>query len=597
MIKFPYGIMDFSDIITEGYFYQDRTAFIEKCENTAKTLFCVRPRRMGKTLWLDTLASYYDILKKDRFEDLFGNLHVGKHPTSRRNSYLILRLDFSKIQPGKTVEEIESSFNDYIYRTIKKFSEDYRDFIESDKLDLYKDSCTGSLDSLCNYVESSGHKLYVLIDEYDNFTNELISTNRSKDYSDLVTGDGFLKSFFKVLKAGNIGAIDRTFVTGVTPITLTDLSSAYNIATHITFKEEFNSLLGFTKEEVEAMLEMVLEEIGLITKKKEILSLMKYYYDGYTFSRRAKEHIYNPTLTMYFLNNLLEEKDIPQQLLDRNLDMDINKLEHITKLSSVHNKVFALLENEEKVSISHIVEEFKLKELLTMDEQADNFLWSYLFYHGILTFGGIDRTRVQLKIPNTVSRHFYYDRIRYSILPKKLDISEMQEKFFLDLNLSELQSFLEKTVLPYLSNRDYIQANELSMKIMFLSLMMRDDLYIIDSEKEILRGYCDLFYLGRGDTRKKYGLKDILIEFKFIKLSELEVTQKEIKELSYEELENLPLIQAKLKEAKEQLSIYKERLEKRFLNHNPFFKDMSDFKIHPLSIVFIGFDRVVVKPA
>ncbi|MCP5499508.1 MAG: AAA family ATPase [Leptospiraceae bacterium] len=595
MIKFPYGIMDFSDIITEGYFYQDRTAFIEKCENTAKTLFCVRPRRMGKTLWLDTLASYYDILKKDRFEDLFGNLHVGKHPTSRRNSYLILRLDFSKIQPGKTVEEIESSFNDYIYRTIKKFSEDYRDFIESDKLDLYKDSCTGSLDSLCNYVESSGHKLYVLIDEYDNFTNELISTNRSKDYSDLVTGDGFLKSFFKVLKAGNIGAIDRTFVTGVTPITLTDLSSAYNIATHITFKEEFNSLLGFTKEEVEAMLEMVLEEIGLITKKKEILSLMKYYYDGYTFSRRAKEHIYNPTLTMYFLNNLLEEKDIPQQLLDRNLDMDINKLEHITKLSSVHDKVFALLENEEKVSISHIVEEFKLKELLTMDEQADNFLWSYLFYHGILTFGGVDAFNILLKIPNIVSRRFYYDRIRAACFPSKLDANQIHKSFFIDLNLSELQFFLEKTVLPYLSNRDYIQANELSMKIMFLSLMMREDLYIIDSEKEILRGYCDLFYLGRGDTRKKYGLKDILIEFKFIKLSELEVTQKEIKDLSYEELENLPLIQAKLKEAKEQLSIYKERLEKRFLNHNPFFKDMSDFKIHPLSIVFIGFDRVVVK--
>ncbi|MCB1157088.1 MAG: AAA family ATPase, partial [Leptospiraceae bacterium] len=437
--------------------------------------------------------------------------------------------------------------------------------------------------------------LYVLIDEYDNFTNELISTNRSKDYSDLVTGDGFLKSFFKVLKAGNIGAIDRTFVTGVTPITLTDLSSAYNIATHITFKEEFNSLLGFTEEEVEAMLERVLEEIGLIAKKEEILSQMRYYYDGYIFHEESEEHIYNPTLTLFYLQALLKERKIPKKFFDKNLDMDINKLEHITKLSSVHDKVFALLENEEKVSISHIVEEFKLKELLTMDEQADNFLWSYLFYHGILTFAGTDAFNILLKIPNIVSRRFYYDRIRAACFPPKLDANQIHKSFFIDLNLSDLQTFLEKTVLPYLSNRDYIQANELSMKIMFLSLMMREDLYIIDSEKEILRGYCDLFYLGRGDTRKKYGLKDILIEFKFIKLSELEVTQKEIKELSYEELENLPLIQAKLKEANEQLSIYKERLENRFLNHNPFFKDMSDFEIHPLSIVFIGFDRVVVK--
>ncbi|MCP5499509.1 MAG: AAA family ATPase [Leptospiraceae bacterium] len=595
MIKFPYGIMDFDKIITGGYFYQDRTAFIEKCENSNSTLFCVRPRRMGKTLWLDTLASYYDILKKNRFEDLFGNLHVGKHPTSRRNSYLILRLDFSKIQPGKTVEEIESSFNDYITNIIREFLITYKDFLIDYSIDFSSKKANHSLDQLLSSVKLSGHKLYVLIDEYDNFTNELISTNRSKDYSDLVTGDGFLKSFFKVLKAGNIGAIDRTFVTGVTPITLTDLSSAYNIATHITFKEEFNSLMGFTEEEVEAMLERVLEEIDLMPKKEEILSQMRYYYDGYIFHEESEEHIYNPTLTLFYLQALLKERKIPKKFFDKNLDMDINKLEHITKLSSVHNKVFALLENEEKVSISHIVEEFKLKELLTMDEQADNFLWSYLFYHGILTFAGVDAFNIILKIPNIVSRRFYYDRIRAACFPPKLDANQIHKSFFIDLNLSELQTFLEKTVLPYLSNRDYIQANELSMKIMFLSLMMREELYIIDSEKEILRGYCDLFYLGRGDTRKKYGLKDILIEFKFIKLSELELTQKEIKELSYEELENLPLIQAKLKEANEQLSIYKERLEKRFLNHNPFFKDMSDFEIHPLSIVFIGFDRVVVK--
>ena len=199
-----------------------------------------------------------------------------------------------------------------------------------------------------------------------------------------------------------------------------------------------------------------------------------------------------------------------------------------------------------------------------------------------------------LKVPNTVSKKFYYDRIRTSLFPQKLTYNNVQEEFFNNLNLPVIKIFLEETVLPYLSNRDYIQANEFSMKIMFLSLMMRDDLYLIDSEKEILRNYCDLLYIGRGDTRKRFGLKDILIEFKFIKLSELEMNSKDVKLLSEEELQNLPLVKTKLQEAKEQAKLYIDKLNKKLFAHNPFFKDMSDFYINPVCMVFVGFDRVVV---
>ncbi|MCP5502290.1 MAG: AAA family ATPase [Leptospiraceae bacterium] len=587
--------MNFEKIISGGYFYQDRTAFIEKCENTASTLFCVRPRRMGKTLWLDTLANYYDIKRKDRFEKLFSHLYIGKNPTGRQNSYLILHLDFSTIQVSNDIKEIENSFHRYITTVIREFLIKYKDCIADFPVAFERENAIDSMNSLISVIKLSEHKLYILIDEYDNFTNELISTNRTTDYARLVTGDGLLKSFFKVIKSGNIGAIDRTFVTGVTPVTLTDMSSAYNISTPISLSANYNNLFGFTEKEVESILEPILAEVDMSSHRDEILSIMRHYYNGYKFSKKHSDTIYNPTLTIFFLNKLIEERGIPEQLYDRNLEMDGNKLDHITKLSSVHDKVFRLLENEEKISISHLVEDFKLSELLTMDEQSERYLWSYLFYYGILTFGGMDAFNTVLKIPNNISRHFYYDRIRQALFPAKLEASDVQKEFFIHLDLPVLQTFLEKTVLPYLSNRDYIRANEVSMKIMFLSLMLRDDLYIIDSEKEILRNYSDLLYIGRGETRKRFGLKDILIEFKFVKISETNLSQEEIRVLAEKELESLPGVKEKLEEAENQLGSYKEKIEDKFYKHNRFFSDMSDFAIHPLCILFIGFERVLVR--
>jgi hypothetical protein len=595
MIKFPYGLMNFSDLIQEGYYYVDRTQFIERCENAAKTLFCVRPRRMGKTLWLDTLANYYDIKKKDQFEELFGNLYIGKNPTRLKNQLLVWKLDFSKIQVSdNNIKMIESSFDDYITDSAKKFQANYQEYLPNYEINYDNHKAISITNQLMSSVELSGYKMYVLIDEYDNFTNELISTGRNTDYSQLVNGDGLLKSFFKVLKACTIGSIDRIFVTGVTPITLADLSSSFNIATHLTLDEDFNELFGFTKKEVRASLEKVLIRTDTMDKFDEYSSIMKHYYDGYLFAKYGKEHVYNPTLTFYFLHTLDSKGRVPEPLFDKNLEMDINKLEHITKISSASQKVFELLQNNETITVSEIVSGFKLKDLLNMDEQSDKYLWSYLYYHGILTYGGMQSFNVILKVPNTVSKKFYYDRIKDSLFPQKIDSNNVQEQFFTYLNLSLIKTYLEETVLPYLSNRDYIQANEFSMKIMFLSLMMRDDLYLIDSEKEILRNYCDLLYIGRGDTRKRFGLKDILIEFKFVKLSEIEMSSSDVKVLSEDELKNLPPVKAKIKEAEEQSLVYMDKLNKKLFAHNPFFKDMSDFHINPVRMVFVGFDRVVV---
>lgn len=485
-MKFPYGIMDFSSLISEDYIYVDRTHFIPECEDIGKVLFCVRPHRFGKTLWLNTLRSYYDILRKNKFESLFSQLYIGKNPTQKRSSYLIFHLDFSKIKVSDKIEVLENNFEDYINDQVASFIKEYFDFLEPIKVS--KTNCLSSVDRLLDSVYRNSYKLYVFIDEYDNFTNELIATSQNTEYSRLVTGQGLIKSFFKVLKSAMVGAVDRIFVTGISPITLTDLSSSFNISTNLFNLKEFNTLFGFTEKEVKGLLSQVLEEKNAIDRLEEILSIIKHYYNGYLFAKNTQESVYNPTMTLYFLRALQRNMEFPDPFYDNNLEMDTNKMEHITKLSSTRQKVFQVLSNNEEVVVKNVVSSFKLEDLLNMDEQNDDVLWSYLYYNGVLTHAGMDIFYTKLKIPNVASKKFYYNRIRDSLFPKSLDLFAIQKDFFLDLKVEKLEDYLENTLLVKLSNRDYLQANELSVKIMFLSVMMRDDIYLIDSEKELLRG-------------------------------------------------------------------------------------------------------------
>ena len=300
-MQFPYGISDFKEIISKGYFYCDRTDKIPMLEASKSILF-LRPRRFGKSLLLSMLANYYDVAKADSFQKLFGNLLIGNNPTELHNKYFILKWDFSRIDPLGGVKDIKRSLYDYINRTIKIFKNYYKDY-SLPEVEINKDNALDSLLALTDAVNMTDYSIYLLIDEYDNFANEvMMSSPRDKDnYEALVYGDGLLKSLFKTIKSSaGESLFDRIFITGVSPVVMSDITSGYNIAENIYLEAEFNDLCGFTEKEIKDALEKIEEKCGFKKGKgAAALDIMRTFYNGYTFTYKENRKIYNPTLAWW----------------------------------------------------------------------------------------------------------------------------------------------------------------------------------------------------------------------------------------------------------------------------------------------------------
>jgi len=308
MIKIPYSRRDFYELITENYLYLDRTQHIRSLENVGKELLFLRPRRFGKSLWLSTLMNYYDINKADDFERLFGHLAIGQDPTPLHNQYLVMRWDFSKILHKGSVDEIQLAINDHVNSRIKRFSEQYKKYLNI-SIEIEPGKAFTSLEALTTAIEVSGHKLYLFIDEYDNFANEIFMVPkmdilsekvRAKEYEeqqqkyiDLVKGEGIFKTLFKNLKsAGSGDGLDRVFVTGVSPIVLSDVTSGANTFKDITWRQNLNDLCGFNEAEVRDLLGKVIDEgdfadeltvAGNGAWSEEVLDQMRRFYDGSRF--------------------------------------------------------------------------------------------------------------------------------------------------------------------------------------------------------------------------------------------------------------------------------------------------------------------------
>jgi len=580
-MKFPYGIMNFETIIKENYYFVDRTDYIKKIEDYGRYLFMLRPRRFGKSLWLSILYHYYDINKANKFDELFGNLIIGKNPTNLHNQFLVLQFDFSKIDIQTDIKQIHKKIHKYCNNTIKHFYYSYKEHL-SREIKITDDDCISTLGITIDIASESGKKLYILIDEYDNFVNELIVTSRDQDYYGMATGEGLLKTFFKVLKDGTKTSVDRIFITGVSPILMSDISSAFNIAEDIYLQKDFNSMLGFEENEVTQVLKETLAACNKHEKLTEATNMLSHFYNGYKFSAKANENIYNPTLTLYFLKQLLVNRNYPEEMFDSNLDMDISKLDYIAKLSGGRNRIFDIIFNEEYVSATRIIPRFKLMELAHLEKKNEDYIWSYLLYHGLLAIKDSSGLGVNLKIPNSVSKNFYYDRIRDLLFPQPLDLAEIHEAFFLQLDIDKFCAYMEQNMLSILSNRDYLQGNELTYKVMFLTAMYRNDMYLIDSEPEITRQYCDLLYLARPDTRENYRLLDILIEFKYVSLDEIKMSGEKLRHIDRTDLKTHPIVITRLKEAEQQLKNYQNKLEKK-----------HHIKLRIVALVGIGFDRIV----
>ena len=584
-MKFPYGLSDFSKIIQDGYFYQDRTDRIPLLENYGQQLIFIRPRRFGKSLLLSMLENYYDLNRADQFEALFGHLAIGKNPTPLHNQYFVMKWDFSLVKAQGEMKDIEAALHQHLNDRMTQFAANYAADLTR-PITLHPTNALSSLESVLSATQVTGRKIYLLIDEYDNFANEVLMTGRKQAYYEaLLYGEGLLKTVFKAVKAAAGGqGLDRVFITGVSPVVLGDITSGYNVGEAIYLEAAFNDLCGFTETEIAIVLEQLAPAIGSWSAA-HALDLMRTFYNGYCFNEEGGERVYNPTLSLYFLKALQTKGHYPREMLDENLAMDRSKLRYIAELPHGEDVLIQALNGEAGVVIPRLARRFGVADILTAVKDQP-FMASLLYYFGVLTLTGqTDWRESILNIPNLVARSLYVERLREHWLPTYEDqtrIPQISKHVYQTGDLQPLIEFIEQRYFPILSNRDYRWTNELLVKITFLTLLFDDRLYMMVSETEMAHGYIDLSLIVRPDLRGIPAL-DLLFEFKYISLKDLKLTGEQVKAKSMAELAALSAVKAELDAAADQARRYGAALTARY--------GLTDLRL--FAVVGIGLERVV----
>ena len=538
MKKLPYGISDYERLVENEYYYVDKTIYIEKLENLAEPyIMFLRPRKFGKTLFTSTLENYYDFKKADKFEKLYGNTYIGKHPTKLKNSYHILKFNFSGIDTSDE-ETTMKGFKKEVASSIEVFVKKYG-------LDFYINTDDEAENILDNVIKAFGiqkaeEKIYVIIDEYDHFANELLGFNTNQ-FKNLVSKNGKVRKWYEILKKGTESVVDRIFITGVAPITLDSLTSGFNISSDKTQDERFNAMMGFTEQELRTLMkEQNIEE----EKQEELLPTMRENYDGYKFSLHGKEKIYNSNMCLYFLNSYTELGRIPDQLIDMNIASDYTKLGKMLDLCKGEERENVI---EKTVSGEGIVSEIRQKFNPAM-EFTEMDLISMLYYLGYLTIEGEEVGYPKLNIPNNVMKEIYSEYF-LKILKEEIDIdindnyTEIAREIALEGKIDKIVEMLGK-YLKNLSNRDYQKFDEKYVKLIFFCIAMNLKIFRLKSEMEVQRKYPDILLIPK-DQSKEY--KGVMIEFKYLKKEEAgklqekqEEAEKQIKEYGeFEEIKDI----------------------------------------------------------
>ena len=587
-MKFPYGIFDFKEIVTQNYFYCDRTNFIQPIEEAGNYLLFIRPRRFGKSLLLSMLEHYYDVAMADQFDTIFGHLKIGQQPTLLHNRFFILKWDFSCVNPMGTALEIQKSLHKHINAKIEGFFQKYKEHL-SGTIHLDSDDSLHSIESLIIATRQTPYPVYLLIDEYDNFANEVMMdiSEGVKIYESLVYEKGPLKTLFKAVKSLSVSTgFARTFITGVSPVVLSDITSGYNIAENIYLNPQFNTLCGFRETEVQSALSTIADHCQF--DKNQVaptLNMMRTWYNGYLFAADATEPVYNPTLALYFMKYFQQTCTCPRKMLDANLSADRGKLEYFAGLSAGSQMLLDIINNAESIVIPDVIDRFGIKEMLSVTSKDQEFLASYLYYFGVLTLDGFSETlQMVLKVPNLVMKGLYLDRIKTMLLPEPAvrDAGRMAaEKLYMHGNMQPLCDFVEQRYFKVFHNRDYRWANELTVKTAFLTLLYNDILYVMDSEKEITRRHADLTLIRRPDTMQ-VKVFDILIEFKFVSLADAGLSGEEACGLSSDALKSIPALAEKMADAQFQVDQYGKSLNLKYGNLN----------LKCYAVVSLGFERI-----
>ena len=494
----PYGMMNFEDIRLDNYYYVDKTSFIPLIEQSDRFFFFIRPRRFGKSLTLNMLQHYYDVRTKDKFDSLFGDLYIGKHPTKDRNSYLVIKLNFSGIT-GE-LHNYRKSLDEHCRIVFDYFCDVYADYLPEgikEKM-AEKDGVGSQFEYLFTECARVNQKIYLFIDEYDHFTNTILSDVDSLNrYTDETHKEGYLRAFFNKIKSGTDSSIKRCFITGVSPVTMDDLTSGFNIGTNYSLSPRFNEMMGFTEDEVRKMLTYYSTTSHFSHTVDELIELMKPWYDNYCFAQESygRTTMYNSNMVLYFVKNYIEYNgETPKDMIEDNIRIDYEKLRMLIRKDKEFAHDASIIQT--LVSQGYITGELKKGFPAASIIDPDNFV-SLLYYFGMLTISGTHEGKCKLTIPNQVVREQLYTYLLNTYNDANLSFSSYEK--------NELSSALAyrgtwKTYFDYIadclkryaSQRDK-QKGESFVHGFTLAMTAQNRFYRPISEADTQEGYADIF--------------------------------------------------------------------------------------------------------
>ena len=499
MKKIIYGESNFRKIkINNDYFYIDKTKFIEKLENINENfLIFLRPRRFGKSLFLSTLQYYYDENSKDEFDAIFADTYIGQNPTPLKNNYRILFVEFSGINTDSGIETIYEGFKDNLKLAIRRYFMDYGYEEHIDELKNIK-TPTGLIKYFFGIAKNDS--IYLLIDEYDQFANAILA-HSMQEFLKIVSKGGFVRSFYEVLKgATQTGTVQKMFITGVTPITLDSLSSGFNIVSNISHHKYFNAMAGFTQKEVKYSLEESIFKRCKIENKKELLSKIKVWYNGYLFNVESENRIYNATLVNYFISQYNYDRcKIPKKMLDSNVASDYKAIMKLFNIGDAERNYQIL---EELIENNSITGEIKDRYDLNQGFTRDDFI-TLIYSMGFITIK--DETfgeEFEFNIPNYVIKILYFNYFAIELKKRNsLNLDVDIKTLIRNLALGDEKPFQDQLneVIKTLSNRDHYGFTEKHFQVITLSLLSFASFYFIDSQPELNNKYPDIMLIGRDE--------------------------------------------------------------------------------------------------
>ena len=494
--RVPYGISDFVKLRDQNNYYVDKTMYLPQLEDEAVNLFFIRPRRFGKSVFISMLQAYYDLRYTNRFQELFGDLWIGKHPTPLQGKYQVLYLDFSQV--GGSIEQLEEKFNSYCCICLNDFMDMYADLypLETRK-SFYEAKDAGlKLAIVTRKAKALNYSLYLIIDEYDNFTNTVLNEQGESVYWAMTHAEGFYRDIFKKFK----GTFDRIFITGVSPVTLDDVTSGFNIGWHISTKASFNQMLGFSTEDVRELFTYY-KGIGKIRPDADVEAIiedMRPWYDNYCFAEAALEtqsRVFNCDMVLYYLRNYMSTGEAPKEMIDPNTKTDYNKMKKLIQLDKLDGDrkgiIRTIAENDQIVA--------QLEDTFPAHKITDPLIFpSLLFYYGMLTIKGTYGNQLILGIPNNNVRKQYYGYLleEYQKI-KSLNLIELGYKFTRMAFEGEWKQTLDMMADAYAnvsSVRDSIEA-ERNLQGFFMAYFNLNAYYYTAPELELNHGFCDFFLL------------------------------------------------------------------------------------------------------